>query len=70
MTHGAPLPLAAPQPMRPQVMQAMARPTSYGAHPAVVSAVPHFLNQAPYTGSALASGGALPPPVPLARGAQ
>jgi hypothetical protein len=70
LAHGTMLPLASPQPMRPQVMQAMAHPTQYGARQAVVSAVPHFLSQAPYTGSNLVHQGALPPPVPYAAGAQ
>lgn len=70
LAHGTPLPLAAPQAMRPQVMQAMARPAQTTAHPAVMSASPRYLGQVPFTGSVLVHSGALPPPTPLAPGAQ
>lgn len=67
LARGTPLPLAAPQPLRAQVMSAMARPYSAPTRPAIVSAVPRYMAPAPYVGSALATGRALPPPVPYGR---
>lgn len=67
LARGTPLPLAAPPPVRAQVMSAMARPYSAPARPAIVSATPRFAAPAPYVASALATGRALPPPVPYGR---
>jgi hypothetical protein len=74
LAHSAPLPLATPQPVGASVMSAMARPdhshiarTSIGGwtgRTVVATAVPRMMAPARYVGSALASTGSLPPPVP------
>jgi hypothetical protein len=63
LAQGAPLPLAAPQPVGAHVYSAMARPVMQPAYrPPVVSATPHYVS--PYVGSALGGRGTLPPPTP------
>jgi hypothetical protein len=69
LARGAPLPLAAPQPVGASVYSAMARPLPAPAYrPPVVAAVPRYAP--PYVGSALGGRGTLPPPVPYDAGAQ
>jgi hypothetical protein len=61
---GAPLPLAAPQPVGAAYMSALARPLPARRQPSVVAAVPSYPTASPYVGSALGGRGSLPPPVP------
>ncbi len=68
LARGAPLPLAAPQPMGASVYSAMARPMRVSAQrPAIVSAVPSYAPARAYVPSALGNAGSLPPPVPYGR---
>jgi hypothetical protein len=63
LAQGAPLPLAAPQPVGAHVYSAMARPLAQPAYrPPVVAATPHYVS--PFVGSALGGRAALPPPTP------
>jgi hypothetical protein len=62
LAHGAPLPLAAPQPVGARVYSALARPSATAYRAPVVVAAPRYVS--PYVGSALGGGGSLPPPVP------
>jgi len=63
LAQGAPLPLAAPQPVGARVYSAMARPVAQPAYrPPVVAATPHYVP--PFVGSALGGRAALPPPTP------
>jgi hypothetical protein len=67
---GAPLPLAAPQPVGAAYMSALARPLPQRRMPPVVAAVPSYPTASPFVGSALGGGTRLPPPVPYGSGAQ
>jgi len=63
LAQGAPLPLAAPQPVGARVYSAMARPVAQPAYrPPVVAATPRYVP--PFVGSALGGRAALPPPTP------
>jgi hypothetical protein len=63
LAQGAPLPLAAPQPVGAHVYSAMARPSVQPAYrPPVVAATPRYVP--PFVGSALGGRAALPPPTP------
>lgn len=64
LAHGAPLPLASPQPVGARVMSALARPVAT-ARPRIVAATPSMLAPSPYVGSSLGTRSSLPPPVPL-----
>jgi hypothetical protein len=64
LPRGAPLPLAAPQPLGARVISAMARPMRVSAQPRIVAAVPSYT---PPVASVLGGGGSLPPPVPYGR---
>ena len=68
LTHGTPLPLAAPQPIGARVFSAMARPMRMqAARPAIVSALPSYAPAHASVQSALGGGAALPPPIPYGR---
>jgi hypothetical protein len=67
---GAPLPLAAPQPVGAAYLSALARPLPQRRMPPVVAAVPSYPTASPFVGSALGGGTRLPPPVPYGSGAQ
>jgi len=69
LAHGAPLPLAAPQPMGASVYSALARPMRpQSARPTVVAAVPRYAT--PFVPSALGGRATLPPPTPYGAGEQ